>query len=416
MTTQSHDVLFHLIRDCFTLFEMTIFFRILIFSVGIVITANVNADTFETSGHVDFDLRLFLNDPAQSQQRQNEEFSIAFQPEIRWENRKQRQRMSFVGFLRGDPNDAERSHADIREAYWAIEKGPWDFTIGINKVFWGVAESRHLIDIINQTDLIENIDGEEKLGQPMINLNYQQDWGRLEMYLLPFFRERTYPGVEGRLRSSVPVNMENAQYESAKQEKRLSSAFRYSHYFGNVDFGVYLFEGVSREPRLEIAPNGKQLTPVYDNLKQVGVDVQHTGELWLWKLETIFRDTRVESSSALVGGFEYTNYQVFDSEYDLGLLTEVLYDNQSAPTLFNRDVFVGLRLTFNNPQDSSILAGVIVDEESRETFINLEAEHRINNVVSAELQYRKFHNTDSSSPLSSFAEDDYVQIKLRAYF
>ena len=395
---------------------MKIFCRILAFSFSFVATVNVSADTFRTSGYVDFDLRLFFNDALQPQQNQNEAFSIAIQPELRWENHNQRQRMSFVGFLRGDPNDAERSHADIREAYWAIEKAPWDFTIGINKVFWGVAESRHLIDIINQTDLVENLDGEEKLGQPMINLNCQQDWGRLEMYLLPYFRERTYPGVEGRLRSSIPVALESAQYESAQQEKRLSSAFRYSHYFGNVDFGIYLFEGISREPRLELAPNSNQLIPIYDTLKQVGIDMQHTGDLWLWKLETVFRDTKIESSSAFVGGFEFTNYQIFDSEYDLGFLTEVLYDDQSVPTLFNRDLFFGLRLTFNNPQDTSILAGVVIDEESSETFINLEAEHRISNVFSGELQYRRFNNTDVNSPLSSFAEDDYVQIKLRAYF
>jgi len=47
--------------------------------------------------------------------------------------------------------------------------------VGINSVFWRVVESNHLVDILNQTDLIEDIDGEEKLGQPMISLSTQQD-------------------------------------------------------------------------------------------------------------------------------------------------------------------------------------------------------------------------------------------------
>ena len=73
--------------------------------------------------------------------------------------------------------------------------------VGINSVFWRVVESNHLVDILNQTDLIEDIDGEEKLGQPMISLSTQQDWGGLSLFVLPWFRERTFPSEEGRLRS-----------------------------------------------------------------------------------------------------------------------------------------------------------------------------------------------------------------------
>ena len=42
--------------------------------------------------------------------------------------------------------------------------------VGAAKVFWGTAESRHLVDIINQTDAVEDIDEEDKLGQPMVKV------------------------------------------------------------------------------------------------------------------------------------------------------------------------------------------------------------------------------------------------------
>ena len=84
-----------------------------------------------------------------------------------------------------------------------------ELRVGLRKVFWGVTESQHLVDIINQTDLVESLDGEEKLGQPMINYALINDWGTLDLYLLPYFRERTFSGINGRLRSSLYVDTTN---------------------------------------------------------------------------------------------------------------------------------------------------------------------------------------------------------------
>ena len=88
-------------------------------------------------------------------------------------------------FARYDNQDDERSHVDLREAYWGYDGDSWDVNAGFSKVFWGVAESRHLVDVINQTDLVEDLDQEDKLGQPMVNVNLQRDYGRFELYVMP---------------------------------------------------------------------------------------------------------------------------------------------------------------------------------------------------------------------------------------
>jgi len=36
---------------------------------------------------------------------------------------------------------------------------------------------QHLVDVINQTDLVEDIDGEEKLSQLMLNFSSVHKWG-----------------------------------------------------------------------------------------------------------------------------------------------------------------------------------------------------------------------------------------------
>ena len=227
--------------------------------------------------------------------------------------------------------------------------------VGSNTVFWGVTESVHLVDIINQTDFAGDIDGEDKLGQPMISLALQRDWGEISAFVMPYFRERTFAGVDGRFRPPLPVDTDNPLYESSSEENHVDLALRYSHYIGDVDIGLHAFSGTSREPRFVPAADGQSLLPVYDQIDQVGLDLQYTKDAWLWKLEAIARDGLSHSFAAAVGGFEYTLYQVSETSADVGLLLEYQYDgrNEFEPvSIADNDVFVGRDsrlMTFRTP-------------------------------------------------------------------
>ena len=154
-------------------------------------------------GDAGAELRYFFQEPRWPGQSDDAAGSVHANLEARWRSESGNQRASFKLFGRLDSVDEKRSHADLREAYWAYEGEDWEILLGANKVFWGVTESRHLVDIINQTDLVEDIDQEQKLGQPMVNLLLQRDWGQLDFYLMPWFRERTFPGIDGRLRAPL---------------------------------------------------------------------------------------------------------------------------------------------------------------------------------------------------------------------
>ena len=68
--------------------------------------------------------------------------------------------------------------------------------------------------------------------------------------------------------------------------------------------------------------------------------------LRLLKLEAMTRGGHGDRLYAVSGGVEHTRYQVFGSAGDLGLLTEGMYDSRGSgapPTLFEHDVFVGVR-------------------------------------------------------------------------
>ena len=166
---------------------------------------------YELTGYLVAEGKYFFNEALYSRQ-QSSGISIAAQPELyhEWENNSS---LIVTPFVRIDSVDAERSHFDIRELIYQQAYDTWELGVGIGKVFWGVTEFVHLVDIINQTDLVEHIDGEEKLGQPMAHLSLARDWGVVDMFILPFFRERTFPGRRGRLRPEIVIDTDNANRE-----------------------------------------------------------------------------------------------------------------------------------------------------------------------------------------------------------
>ena len=392
----------------------------LIFLLAAFLAMNQSvAGEWDFTGFVGADTQAFWLDGRYPDQDDDYNVSLLLQPEFYWRNDAGNQRVSIVGFARADLQDSERSHTDLREAYWGYESDDWDIILGINKVFWGVAESRHLVDVINQTDLVEDIDQEDKLGQPMVNFNLQRDFGRFELYVLPWFRERTFPGPHGRFRPGLPVDDDNPIYESSAEESHIDFSIRYSHYIGDVDIGAHVFEGTSREPRFQIAPEGDRLIPVYDQMSQAGVDLQYTRDAWLWKFEAIARDTRSDTFLAAVGGFEYSFYGVRESAADIGVLLEYNYDGRAAdapPTAFDNDIFVGTRLALNDASDTSVLAGVVIDTDTQEMFFSVEAERRFGDNISAELRLRTFTNSEPDETLYAFERDDYIQLRLSWYY
>ena len=194
---------------------------------------------------------------------------------------------------------------------------------------------------------------------------------------------------------------------------------RYSHYIGDVDIGLSAFSGTSREPRLVLNAAGDALVPVYDQIDQFGVDLQYTRDAWLWKLEAIVRDGYADTFMAAVGGFEYTIYQVAESAADIGLLLEYQYDgrDESEPfTAADNDVFAGARLALNDTQDTAVLAGIGYDLDTRETFVNIEADRRFGENFVLELRLRAFSGAAPGDTLFAFARDDYLQLQLSRFF
>jgi hypothetical protein len=372
------------------------------------------------SGFFALDARVFPQGPLFAEQSAGAA-SAAFQVEYyrEWDGGRQ----SFVAtpFARFDAQDPERTHFDVRELSFRFAAESWELRAGFRKVFWGVVESYHLVDVINQTDLVEDIDGEQKLGQPMVNFAWIQPWGTLDVFLLTGFRERTFPGSRGRLRFPAPVDEDRTMYQSSAGRKHLDWALRWSKSLGPWDVGVAHFSGTSRDPILipDVDPKGATvLVPYYELARRTSLDLQLTRENALYKLEAVHHVGGLGSYLSAIGGIEYTFSGVFGSRADLGVLGEYMFSQKEVNVVhpFEDDVFLGTRLQLNDVHSTQLLAGVILDRKTGAGFFNLEASRRIGSRWTLSLKARAFASIPDSDLLHGLRLDDYVQIGLAWHF
>jgi len=394
----------------------------IIFVLLTVLLMTSNGVNAEWRGNFTLNNQYYFNDGLLPEQHNNY-LSASFEPEYFQELGDSNTSVGFTfkPFLRVDEHDEERNHFDFREYNLLVSHNDWEVRLGLGKVFWGVTESQHLVDIINQSDFVENIDGEDKLGQPLVSLTLNLDSSTVDLFFLPGFRERSFPGQEGRPRTPLVVDTDSSEYESSAENKHFDYALRWSGTVMNDwDLGMHYFSGTSRDPQLiQKVINGEQaLVPRYNLIEQVGIDLQATLEEWLLKLEAIQRSGEPKDYSAAVTGFEYTFIGIQDSNINLGMLMEYHYDSRDteATTPFQNDLFIGSRFDFSDAQSTEVLAGGVFDLDTSTRSFRVEAARRIgqNWKLTGELQV--FEHIDKNNLQFSQRDDDFLSLELARYF
>ncbi|MBV1914590.1 MAG: hypothetical protein KUG72_04340 [Pseudomonadales bacterium] len=403
---------------------MNRYFRILLLMLifpGAVLAA-------EWSSEVGFESRFFADTGSQEQSKTHP--SLWFEAEYFKDWNKGRDSFTFSPFLVYDVRDDERTHWDIGELVWIHVGDSWELRTGVHTVFWGVVETQHQVDIINQTDLVMNVDEEDKLGQPMINLSVDQSWGTLDLYLMSFFRDRTFPGEEGRFRGPFIVDTDNPRFESSNERKQIDAAIRWHQYFGDFDIAISHFSGTDRTPSFEVqgemvgsvfVPNG-MLTPVYYVVDQTGLELQYIYEGWAFKLEAISNSGSGygERYGAQTGGFEFTQTGIFESRIDLGWIVEYSHDSrdkQAPPRVLEHDLAIATRWILNDVDATEMLVGVVADDQTSDLVFFLEGSRRIGEYWKVFVEGR-IYNAGSApdSKLWYLEDDDFLKVELVRYF
>ena len=387
--------------------------------LGAAACSTAYAQSLRITPEVAVEGRVFFDEPQFGDQFDDFQGGLVLGGDLRWTSKDRNMRILFEPYVRLDAEDDERTYADVREASLSRRFGDWDVLVGVSQVFWGVAESRNVVDIINQFDTIEDFDQGEKLGQPMARVSRRTDIGTFEVYYLPFFREQIFPGDNGRLRFDPPVYADAAAFERGGEEWAGDFAIRYSNVFGGFDVGLHAFHGTSRTPFLAPGDDFQTLEPFYQELTQGGVDIQYTNGPWLLKVEGVGVSVGGDTFFSGVGGFEYTFFDIGGRGVDIGVIGEYLYDERdvaSAPiNVFENDAFAGARITFNDTQDTEILAGAIVDTDTGGVIGSVEFQRRLGATMLIEVEGRYFEA--SGDPfVDPFADDSHMTFRLTRYF
>ncbi len=395
-----------------------------------VLGAEVHA--LDVSGDLSLQTRWYPQSPAFPDQRSSAG-GLVIEPTF-YREITEKSNFTFTPLYRYDSADSQRTHADLREAFLLMYgdwgENAWELRLGLDRVFWGVAEVHNLVDIVNQLDLVEHPRNRPKLGQPMAHLSIIGDWGIAESLLLPYHRKRTFPGRFGRHRAGRPIDG-NALYESDTEERHVDVAFRYSNAVGLLDFGLSAFTGTSREPSFLVSPRSWSLPesdipliPYYEQIHQFGVDAQLTTEPWLYKLEAIHRQGasnllgQEENYNAFILGLERTLSTLFGSRTDLTFLAEWLYDGRGrrATSVWDNDLYIAGFFTFNDIHGSELAVGILGDLQYDSRSLNLELKRRLSDVWSWQLEALALLDTDSRDLAYDGRRDSYLGLELTYSF
>ena len=319
--------------------------------------------------------------------------------------------------VRGDEKDSGRRITEARQAYFRTPFAGFDVFLGNRQEFWGKAESKNVVDLINQSDAAANEGKSGKLGALSISAERYVDIGDLQLWYISGFREKTFNDRDAHPSSGLTVN--SAQYERKDGKDADDFAVRLSSFVGDWDLAGSFFYGTARDPILTLAVGRKALNPYYALQKSIGLEAQYTGDVTLLKWESLHGTQSsligTHNFSAAVAGIEYTYYRSFETKLDIGLIGEIQHDDrpQAAANQFG---VAGVRLVFNDIADSNILFLLSADSKTDQSIVSLEASQRINDVTSVKLTSQFYNARSATSAYGQLSDDDAVTLTLNMFF
>ena len=384
----------------------------------------------EVFGRISPETRVFPQKAAYPDQRSHAS-GVAVEATVYMEG-DQGTSVTVTPFFRYDAGDPERTHADLREAflltYGDLGDDEWELRLGVDRVFWGVVESRSLVDIVNQSDVVEHPDEKTKMGQPMVHLTWSGDWGALEGFVLTGHRPRTFPGRHGRLRTGLFVDHELTSYEAEAKEWHVDLAARFTSNFGPLGLGLSVFDGTSREPALLLVPvaGGLVLAPHYELITQYGLDAQYTSGSWLLKLEVIHRtgarNRRIDQFlryeekdySAFIVGGEYAINGIWESDADLTLFAEWTRDGRGrwATNGFDNDLLLAARVGLNDEPGTEFTVSVLNSLANSSRVLTAEFKRRLSDNWFLHVESTVYLDIDESDQIYDVRRDSFVGVNV----
>lgn len=226
--------------------------------------------------------------------------------------------------LRANPASSDKQEQvffNPAEMYWDIKLNPVRIDLGYNVHNWGVLDGYSPLDIVNGRVLFNPL-ASSRRGSGMVDLQYTNDWFKVEGLYIPRQSRTLLPSTDSRwLPRSFILNSEalnetvllpasfNYYYPGYMQvDHALNNNFglKISSTLGSFDLNVVYFNGMSNNTQVaptfqadvvSLNPNILQartdigLTPVYFRTETYGANLVWAPEDFVIRLETAYART-----------------------------------------------------------------------------------------------------------------------------
>ena len=308
---------------------------------------------------------------------------------------------------------------------------------GRNIRFWGALEVNNIVDTFNTRDF--RTDGLDPQKQGAWNVSYTHYFENSELSLIAKFYEEqqkmaAYPYVYYFFPEKVnvpPLGQFDLDYDSDRtSSESLYRPTLYLSWSGStesdypIDYAFIIQHGYdSQRAFVSELDFVKQTTTLREELylvnKVMSYETMVVGAT-LFKLEALVTDVIDEVyTSAVPQDVQIEDYYQFGlgvehtisgiiGDADLGLLAEYYnYDTFKKGAdittdldlfqVFQNDLFVGFRYTFNDAADGSIIAGAMIDMSYQEQSYSVKFERRMFDLINLKLDY-VYINPSKSDP------------------
>ncbi len=338
--------------------------------------------------------------------------------------------------LESGAKDTHRSYARIDELYGEYEFDDSQVLVGKSIRFWGALEVRNIADVFNPYDLRADPFYKTKLG--VINAEYTRytETGELSFIVQLYEQPRemsAYPYIYYYFPKNITYSKDlKTQHGRYRPNIYVKYSDSYEGDAYSLDYNVIFQNGYDsqRYYTTHLTANNEIETNEHAYLvnKFITYDTLVSGAT-LYKLEAIFTDVlnndQISDYTHLGLGVEHTIPQIYD-EADLGLLAEYYsYDTLDGSKrndlqlfeVFQNDLFLGLRYSFNKGDDSTIVGGGIFDLDYDEDVYYFEYKTRIADSYKITFDYRYIEpSKNDPTVFNLMGRHQRISLKVGYYF
>jgi len=327
--------------------------------------------------------------------------------------------------------DNDRTFLRVNEFYTQYEGEEYKLLIGKNIRFWGALEVQNIVDTFNIKDSRNDTFTTDKIGA--YNISYSHFFEDSELSVIVKIYEQENKMASSSYMYSI-LNEDQSYDENLESEKSLYRPSLYIAYNGSsyadeysLDY-AFIYENGYDSQRYFTVNNDQYKQHVYLVNKFMTFNTLVLDST-LYKLEALYADITEDKNISdyihIAAGVEHT-LDALENGHEIGLITEYYYydtlehdklSDLSLGETFQNDLFLGLRYSFNDADDSNVVGGIILDTQYDEQSYYLEYETRIYDLAKVKLDYRYIEpSTTDNTVYSQLGRHQRIAINISHHF